>query len=257
VARGADHRSRTGGRELLKKTTLVVLAVLASSGPLAAQSVDDVVSRYIQARGGLSRLHAVQALRLTGRMTLPDVDAPFVLELKRGSKMRTEFTIEGRKGIQAYDGRSGWSVAPLPGEPPRPLDPGTEREARAQADVDLSPLVDSGAKGFTVELVGREKLSGGETWKLVVRGGGQPDRTLYVDLRSHLVVRTEETRDLDGEDVVFVTEIGDYRTVEGLVYPHRIDVGPKGHPEERQRLAIETVEVNPPLDDSRFSMPGR
>jgi len=237
------------------KTVLAVLCALASSGVVAAQTVDDVVSRYVQARGGLSRLHAVETLRLTGRMTLPDVDAPFVLELKRGSKMRTEFTIEGRKGIQAYDGQSGWSVAPLPGEPARPLDPDTEREARAQADVDLSPLVDSKAKGFTVELLGRETLSGGETWKLLVRGGGQPVRTLYVDVRSHLVVRTEETRDLDGEDVVFATEIGDYRTTDGLVYPHRIDVGPKGHPEQRQRLEIEKVEINPPLDDSLFARP--
>jgi hypothetical protein len=238
------------------KTALVTLWALASSGALGAQTVDDVVARYIEARGGLSRLHAVQSLRLVGRMSLPDVAAPFVLELKRGSKMRTEFTVQGRKGIQAFDGRSGWSVAPLPGEPPRPLDPDTEREARAQADVDLSPLVDSKAKGFTVELVGRERLSGGDTWKLLVRGGDQPDRTLYLDTRSHLVVRAEEIRDLDGQDVVFVTEIGDYRTVEGLVYPHRIDVGPKEHPEGRQRLEIETIEINPPLDDSRFQRPG-
>jgi hypothetical protein len=69
------------------------------------------------------------------------------------------------------------------------------------------------------------------------------------------VVQTEERRKVDGQDVAFVTEVGDYRTVSGLVFPHRIEVGPKGSP-ERQRLVIRRVEVNPPLDDARFAMPG-
>ena len=52
-----------------------------------------------------------------------------------------------------------------------------------------------------------------------------------------------------------MTEVGDYRTVAGLLFPHRIEVGPKGSP-ERQRLVIRLIEVNPPLDDARFAMPG-
>jgi len=237
------------------KTPALALTLLAAAAATTAQSVDDVVSRYLEARGGLARLRSVQSLRLSGRMHLADIEAPFVLELKRPARMRTEFTVNGQKGVQAYDGRTAWSVSPLPGEPARRMEPEEAREARVQADVDLSPLVDSEAKGYTVRLQGREALSGGETWKLLVTGGGGPDRTLYLDTRTHFVVRAEEKRDLDGETVDFVTEFGDYRTVDGLVYPHRIDVAPKGRPEERQRLEIESVEVNPPLDDARFSMP--
>ena len=78
---------------------------------------------------------------------------------------------------------------------------------------------------------------------------------MHLDARTHLVVQAEDRRKIDGQDVEFVTEIGDYRTVAGLVFPHRIEVGPKGSP-ERQRLVIRKVEVNPPLDDARFAMPG-
>jgi hypothetical protein len=52
-----------------------------------------------------------------------------------------------------------------------------------------------------------------------------------------------------------VTEVSDYRPLGGLVFPHRIEVGPRGKP-ERQRLLIQKVEINPPLDASRFTMPG-
>ena len=96
--------------------------------------------------------------------------APFTFELKRPAKMRTTFRIEGRDGVRAFDGQTAWTQAPLPGEPARIMNEEDAAEARAQADVDLSPLVDAAAKGYTVELVGRDRVPGGETFKLVVRG---------------------------------------------------------------------------------------
>ena len=233
---------------------MTVSALLAASAA-PAQTVDDVVRRYLEARGGLAKLRAVQSLRLTGTMELPGVSAPFVLELKRPGKMRTEFTVEGQTGVRAWDGRVAWEQLPLPGERPRLMDPEEAAEARAQADVDFSPLVDAAAKGYTVELEGRDRLPGGDTWKLVVRGKDGPPRTMHLDARTHLVVETVDRRKVDGQEVEFVTEIGDYRAVAGLVFPHRMEVGPKGSP-ERQRLVVRKVEIDPPLDDSRFAMPG-
>jgi hypothetical protein len=182
------------------------------------------------------------------------VTAPFVLELARPARMRTEFSVEGQKGVRAWDGRNAWEQLPLPGERPRPMSPEDAAEARAQADVDLSPLVDAAAKGYSIELIGRDRLPGGDTWKLHVRGNAVPARTLHIDAKTHLVVRTEDTRSVEGREVEFVTEVGDYRSVGGLVFPHRIDVGPKGS-SESQSLVIQKVEVNPPLDLSRFTMP--
>lgn len=231
-------------------------ALALAAGFAAAQTVDDVVSRYLEARGGLDRLRAVRSLRMTGRLRLPDLEAPLVLELKRPHKMRTVFTIEGRESVRAFDGQTAWVLPPVPGATPQLMPPDQAAEARAQADVDLSPLVDSKAKGFTLELAGRESLPGGETWKIVVRGGPGAPRTFFLDVSTHHVVRTEDLRELDGREVEFVSEVSDYRTVDGLVYPHRIRSGPKGRPEEWQQIEIDTIEVNPALDDARFTMPG-
>lgn len=221
----------------------------------SAQTVEDIVRRYVEARGGAAKLRAVESLRFTGTMELPDVSAAFVLELKRPNRMRTEFVVQEQTGVRAFDGQHAWERLPLPGEEPRPMGPEEAAEARAQADVDLSPLVDSAAKGFTVELEGRDRLPGGETWRLLVRGRDIPPRTLHLDVRSHLMVRTIDTRTIEGKPVEMVTEISDYRPLGGLVFPHRIEVGPRGKP-ERQRLVIQKIEINPPLDASRFAMPG-
>jgi len=247
------HRVFPLASMMLLLAITLALPLVASSAH--AQTVDDVVRRYVEARGGLAKLHAVQGLRLTGTLELPGVSVPYVLELKRPNKMRTEITVEGQKGIQAFDGRTAWKQLPLPGEGPRPMDPDEAADARAQADVDMSPLVDAAAKGFTVELEGRDRLPGGDTIKLLVQGKDGPPRTMHIDTRTHLVVETLDRRDVDGKPVEFVTEIGDYRAVEGLVFPHRLEVGPRDAPDQRQRLVLEKVEVNPPLDDARFSMP--
>jgi hypothetical protein len=227
---------------------------LCLSTTVAAQTVGDVVRRYVRARGGLARLRSVESLRLSGTMELPGISAPFVIELKRPNKMRTEITVEGRTSIRAYDGRTGWAQSPLPGEPPLRMSPQDTAEARAQADVDLSPLVDAAKKGYTVELAGRNRLLGGDAWTLVVRGSDGPPRTVFLDAKSHLVVRVEDRRTVDDQPVDFVTEVGDYHEVEGVVFPHRFEVGPK-RSEERQRLVVQKVEVNPPLADERFAMP--
>jgi len=239
----------------MSRRAFLAVALLTAGSTATAQTVEDVVRRYLDARGGIVKLRSVQGLRLSGTMELSGVSAPFTLELKRPGKMRTEFTVEGQTGIRAWDGRVAWKRLPLPGEAPRAMDPDEAAEARAEADVDLSPLVDYRAKGYSVELAGRDRLPGGDTWKLVVRGPDGPPRTLHLDARTHLTVQVVDRRDLDGREVEFVTEVGDYRSVGGLVFPHRMEVAPRGSP-DRQRLVIRSIEVNPPLDDARFAMPG-
>src|SRR5262245_24421092 len=146
------------------------LALSCAASLASGQTVDDIVRSYLEARGGAARLRAVQSLRFTGSMEVGDIKAPFTLELARPSKMRTEFVVQGQTGVRAYDGQHAWARVPLPGEPPRLMSPEEAADARAQADVDMSPLVDAAAKGFTIELVGRDRLPSGDTWKLLVRG---------------------------------------------------------------------------------------
>jgi hypothetical protein len=245
------RRARVAAAAVATAAALAAALVPARAG---AQTVDDVVRRYVQARGGAQRLRSVESLRFTGSMELGDVTAAFTLELQRPNRMRTEFVVNGQTGVRAYDGQAAWEQLPLPGEKPRPMAAEEAAEARQQADVDLSPLVDSAAKGFSVELVGKDRLPGGETWRLLVRGREGPPRTIHLDTRTHLVVQTSDVRQVEGQPVEMVTEISDYRPLAGMVFPHRIELGPKGKP-ERQRLVIQKVEINPPIDARRFTMP--
>ena len=234
---------------------LVLSAAIVGPAVARAQTADQVLARYLQARGGAEKIHAVETLRLTGRLTLTGVEAPLLVELKRPNRMRTEFVFQGKTGVRAYDGRNAWMILPVLGmDQPQPMPPEDAREAREQADVDLSPLVDPSAKGFTVELLGRESTLGKESFKVLVRARDGQVRTMYLDARSYLVTRIEETRQIEGKGEEFETLVGDYRPVAGLAFPHVIEVGPK-RGDDRQKFIFDKIEVNVPMDDARFAAP--
>jgi outer membrane lipoprotein-sorting protein len=238
-------------RRLFPLALAVAVAALAS--PLLAQTADEVIAKNLTARGGLEKLKSVQALRMTGRLAMgPGVEAPMVLELKRGNRMRMEFSFQGMTGVQAFDGTSGWALMPFGGNKDvQPMPAEMAAEAYEQADID-GPLVDYKAKGHTVELVGKETVDGVEAYKLSVKMKAGSVRTIWIDTARNLEIRGEGSGRAGGPPSE--TVLGDYRDESGIMFPHTVEGGPKGAP-QRQKIVIEKVELNPTLDDARFKVP--
>lgn len=239
---------------MLRRSVLVLCSAVLAGGA-SAQTVDELVAKNIEARGGLARLKAVNSVRLTGKAAMgPGIEVPVVLEIRRPNQMRMEMQFQGMTAVQAYDGRVGWSVAPFMGrKDPEALPPEALKNLEEQADID-GPLVDWKAKGHTVELAGREMVEGTNTYKLKVTLKNGDVRHLYLDPDAFLEIKGDGKRTVRGSELETETTIGDYKEVEGLMLPHSFEAGAKGRP-EKQKITIEKVELNVPLDDSRFRMP--
>lgn len=226
-----------------------------SEKPTPSPTVDEVVERYVAARGGIQKLRALQTLRQEGRVSAGAGREGLVTrEIKRPGKIRFEFTVQGVTSVFASDGQHGWKVFPLEGEVgPRPLPEEALIDAREQADID-DPLVDWKIEGSQVELVGREAVGGHDAWKLklTLKSGGV--LTAYVDVESARLVRTESTRQVRGKQVRIETTFGDYRRTGGILFPHLVEVRAAGRPQVL-RIVVDKVEVNPPLSDARFAPP--
>lgn len=233
------------------------LALAPPASPQTAQTADDIVSRNIEARGGLARLRAVSSVRMTGRMTIGSgAEAPMVIEMKRPNKMRLDVTLEGRTLSQAYDGRKGWQLNPFEGSHnPEPMAADDQSEAAEQADIDGS-LVDWKRKGHTVELVGREKVGSIDAWKLKVTLQSGTVRILYLSPDSYLTIQSVTRRKVDGAETEMVQSIGNYKKVSGILMPYSLEGGPAGSP-EKQKTTLEKIEINVPIEDSRFAFPAR
>jgi hypothetical protein len=241
--------SGVGGRFLVAATALLAPATVP------AQTVDEIVARHVEARGGREALAAVRTLRMAGRANAgPGREAIVRREIARPGRIRTEFVFQGTTGVYAWDGSTGWCVSPLDGSlEPEPLPAEAAALSAEQADFE-GPLVDWKAKGHAVERAGSDTLPGGAAHKLKVTLKSGVVRHIWVDAQTGLVVRTESTRKLRGHEVAFETVYGDYRETGGVRFARSIETGVRGRP-QRLRIVVENVETNPALEDSRFSLP--
>jgi hypothetical protein len=208
----------------------------------------------VAARGGRQALAAIRTLRMTGRASAgPGREATVRREVARPGRIRTEFVFQGTTGVYAWDGSKGWRVSPLDGSfEPEPLSAEDAAVAAEQADIE-GPLVDWKQKGHRVELAQKAELPSGAAHELKVTLKSGAVRRLFLDA-SGLIVRTDSTRRIRGHELELETLLGDYRKAGGVAFPHSIESGARGRP-RRLRIVVESVEVNPALDASRFQMP--
>lgn len=233
---------------------VVALGALVAS-PAAAQTLDDVLAKNFEAKGGLARMKAVQSVRLTGKMTLgPGLEAPIVLEMKRPKSMRIDISIQGLTITQAYDGTVGWMLNPMSGrKDPEPLPSEQMKIAEEQADMD-GPLIDYKEKGNTVELLGKEDADGTPCYKVRATLKSGDTRTFFIDAENYLEVKVVGKTTIRGTETESETLLGDWKEVGGMMMAHSIDVGQKGAP-MRQKMTIDKVEIDVPIEQARFTMP--
>jgi hypothetical protein len=245
-------------RSLLPLLGLILAALVPAI--VRAESLDSLIARHVEARGGLERLESIRSIRASGRAIAgPGREALVTREVHPPGRIRTEFKFQGVTSVYACDGSKCWSVTPLSGVfEAQLMTPADTSLAIEQADL-VGPLVNWKEKGHSVELLGKETIDGREAFKLKVtlKGGGvQID---YLDAESALLVRRETTRTHTGHTVGLETTFGDFRPVGGVVFPHSIKTGISNRPEflpESLEIVVEEAELNPPLDDARFEMPG-
>ena len=240
---------------MFKKAALCLAAVAVFTLPAAAQTVDEIIAKSIEARGGEAKLRAVKTVRMTGKIEVgPGMVAPATLVFKRPGMVRQEFTVQGMTAIVAYDGKDGWDVMPFQGKKDaEPMAADDVKEMEDQADLD-GPLMDYKAKGNTVEYLGKEKVEGSDAYKLKVTRKNGNAETAFIDADSGLEVKTVSKRKVHGNEQEVESTYSDFRNVDGLIIPFSIEQGAVGSP-QKQKITIDKVEINPELADGQFHMP--
>ncbi len=237
------------------------LQTLSMSGKLDAGTADSVARSTAMARGGpgasAKRAGATaQAAQSAGKTAeAQQVQLPFRLEMKRPRKSRLEIDFAGKTAVRVYDGERGWKLRPfLNREDAEPFTADEAKAESAKADLD-GPLVDYAAKGTQVALEGTEPVDGRSAYKLKLTTKSGDVRHVWIDTQSFLDVKVEGTpRRMDGKmRRVFVYQ-RDFRAVKGLMMPF-LDVSAIEGSPQTHRMVLESVTVNPAVDDARFAKP--
>jgi len=232
--------------------SLCALALVSVSA--FGQTADELLDKSLTAVGGKDKIKALHSVRMTGKMKMGPMEAPFTMTKARPAVMRVDFTIQGMTGTQAYDGTTGWLLMPFSGnKDAQKMPEDMLKEIRTEADFD-GPTFDYKAKGNKVEYVGKEDVQGTPTYKLHVTTKDGQESNVYLDAESYLPIRTDGTRKIQGQDIDMETNLGDYKTVDGLTFAYSIDSHPKGK-EGGQAITIEKIDLNPTVDMKMFAMP--
>src|SRR6266849_6496294 len=222
----------------------------------AAQTAEEIVKKVLDARGGPEKIKAVKSERISGHVSFSrDQEGTFVVELKRPLKMHVEISIDGQKIIRVYDGKSsGWMINPfIETKDAQPLSSEDLKNINDEADFD-GPLVDYKAKGNQIELIGKESLDDKPVYRLKLTNKNGDVRFYFFDASSFLLLKWEGIRKNGDQDLPWESFFSDFHEVQGLEYPFRIDQGSPGT-DIKQSLTAEKIEIDPRIDDSRFSKP--
>jgi outer membrane lipoprotein-sorting protein len=235
---------------------LIAVAGAYAQAPAPAQSptVDEIIAKNLQAKGGADKWQAVKSVKMTGKMTAQGTEMPLTVYAMRPNFNRQEITMPAGKAIQAFDGTTAWVVNPMLGiETPQPV-PGPAADlAKNSADFD-GALLNYKAKGNTIELVGAEKLDGKDVYHLKVTMKGGPVQHYLLDAGSGIELRMSAEVDLgSGQKQTLTTDMTNYKQVNGIMIPHTVTQTAGSR--TLLQWTINTVEFNSVPDDSIFRIP--
>lgn len=241
--------------------TLMAAALLAPAAftqemPVTAPTLDELVAKNIEAKGGAEALHALKTLRRTGKMLVNEgkLQLAYTQIKKRPLEVRTEATLQGMTAVQAFDGKDGWQISPFQGrKDPERMSADDIKSLIEDAEMD-GPLVDWKEKGSTIEYVGREDVDGTDAYKIKVTRKNGDINFVYLDPDHFLEIRILTERIQQGALVETETDFGDYEKVNGVFVPTSIEAGGKGDP-DKQKIDINKAEGNASVDDSMFHFP--
>ena len=233
-----------------------LISASAETQDQKAPTLDELVAKNIEAKGGADALHALQSLRCSGKLIVNEGQLQFAYAetKKRPGELRAEFTVQGMTAVQAYDGKEGWRISPFQGrKDPEKISADDAKPLIEEAEID-GPLVDWKAKESTLEYLGREDVDGTLAYKIkVVRKNGDVN-FVYLDPDHFLEIRILTQRIRQGAQEEVETDIGDYEKIGGVFVPFSQEAGRKGDP-DKQKIVVEKAEANVPVDDAIFHFP--
>ncbi|MDQ3313942.1 MAG: hypothetical protein M3505_04830 [Verrucomicrobiota bacterium] len=237
-------------------TAAALLAPLAHAQESKQMMVDQLIAKNTEAKGGAEALHALQSLKLTGKMLVNEgkMEFAFAQTKKRPGAVRNEYTLQGMTIVQAYDGTEGWKISPFQGrKDPEKMSADDLKSLIEDAEVD-GPLIDWKEKGSTVDYLGTEDVDGTQAHKLKVTRKNGDVNYVYLDPEHFLEIRILSQRLEHGAQVEIETDLSDYEKINGVFVPFSIESGNKGAA-DKQKIILDKAEANVPLDETPFKFP--
>ena len=227
----------------------------------ATQTADEVIEKHLTAMGGRAALGKLTSRKATGTIDLTtpngNLSGPIELYSKAPNKVRAfivlDLTPMGMNDKltldQKFDGTVGWNLDSMQGNTQIT---GNQLD-NMKNDAFPSPLLNYKATGMKIDLLPNETVAGKAAIVLRITPKVGSVTKLFLDPATYLPFRSTATINMPsmGGDIEQVSEVSDYRTVDGLKMPFkRVNITSI----QTVTITLKTVEHNVPVDDAMFSV---
>lgn len=217
----------------------------------AGITAEMVWDNYIKAQGGAENLMKVKSKVTTMKSSIQGMELTIVSKeqypKKKGLvKSASSTSIAGMGKIQntVFDGTNSYTES-MQGNKK------LEGEDLAEAKRKATPYFDLRMKelGYKMTLVGIDVIEGSDAYKLEITGPNGKSEFQWFDVKSGLLVKTETTTDGPEGPATIAVYYGDYKAVNGVMYPHKIrqDMG-----QMVLDMTVVTIEINTKIDAADF-----
>ncbi len=239
----------------MKKLYSLTVALILGLGVAYAQdlTLDEVIAKHLKAIG-FENLQKVNTIIMSGTMIQNDA-MPVKITRMRPDRFFMEFDVADLTAYQAYDGQTAWWTTPWTGNPsPQVMPEDRAKDLRTRADFE-GLLVNWKAKGHTVELAGSDTVEKAIVYKLKVTKKEGGIEYLFIDREKFILQKRLYYRTVRGQEVAMENYFRDYRPVQGVLFAFTQDTHFGGQP--YNSLQLESIELNKPVDEKIFKMPGK
>jgi hypothetical protein len=244
----------------ISRRLLIALLLVGCAQAASAQTVDEIVDKYLAALGGREALGKLKSRTMTGTLTVVtpggEVSGPIEVVTVAPNKTRMLAKLDltslgaGQMTIdQRFNGTSGYVIDTLQGN--REIT-GGQLDVMKNS-VFPTPFLSYKDNGATVELAGKEKVGDRDAYVLVMTPTSGPAVRAFVDAESFLMIKTVVKIDSPqvGE-VEQTTELSDYRPVGDVKAPFVVKTT---SPVQNTSVAVTRIEHNTTIDEALFSKP--
>jgi outer membrane lipoprotein-sorting protein len=240
------------------KRVLLLLFILFAGLSTKAQTVDEILNKYLETTGGVQKWKALKTMKATGKMSMQGMDLDFELTSKVPNKQYITILVQGQKIVQAYDGTDAWMLNPFMGGKDPVKIPAEEAKEMTEQELE-DEFIDYKKKGHEVKLLGKEEVDGTSCFKIELiknKNNDKEDVTEihYFDAENFVPIMTKAyARSGPSKGQEAQTYLSDYQEVNGLMMPFSMET--KSNGQTVQKMTFQKVTINENVDDTIFTFP--
>jgi hypothetical protein len=230
----------------IKFLLLALAAITASS--MYGQTVDEVISKHVDAIGGKDKLSQLKSLYTENSMDVMGNAVTQKEYLLEGKGFKSEVEFNGSNIIQCVTDKGGWMINPMMGSTDAQAIPDAAFKSSKPMIYVGGALTDYSTKGYKAELLGKE----GENFKIKVTADGN-ETYYFIDSKTYYLTKSIMKGEAMGQAVEVTTTYSDHKKTDfGVVLPYTksVDMGMFQYVQK-----IDKVEVNKAIDAKIFEMP--